>query len=77
MIDKVSRLAVYFAVCLLKIFRMFRVILGPRACRFYPTCTDYALGSLKKFGILKGSYLSVKRVCKCHPFNRGGYDPVK
>jgi hypothetical protein len=50
-------------------------ILGPR-CRFYPTCSNYAITALKKHGIIKGGALSIKRLLRCHPFNKGGYDPV-
>lgn len=50
-------------------------ILGPR-CRFYPTCSNYAVEALTKHGIIKGGFLTLKRLLKCHPFNKGGYDPV-
>lgn len=49
--------------------------LGPH-CRFYPTCSNYAMESLIKFGIFKGSKLTLKRVLKCHPWNPGGTDLV-
>lgn len=47
------------------------------SCRFYPTCSQYAIDALVSYGFFKGSFLSIKRIFKCHPFNRGGYDPVK
>ncbi|MFH1152547.1 MAG: membrane protein insertion efficiency factor YidD [Pseudomonadota bacterium] len=50
-------------------------LLGP-ACRFYPSCSHYAFEAVSTYGSLKGSYLAVKRVLKCHPFHPGGYDPV-
>jgi len=50
---------------------------GKASCRFYPTCSEYAVLSITKYGVLKGSFLSVKRILKCHPFHPGGYDPVK
>lgn len=46
-------------------------------CRFYPTCSQYALQAVKKYGAIKGVYLAFKRIIKCHPFNKGGYDPLK
>lgn len=46
-------------------------------CRFYPTCSEYALEAYTKYGVLKGTFLSLKRLLKCHPFHRGGYDPLK
>jgi putative membrane protein insertion efficiency factor len=48
----------------------------PSSCRFYPTCSEYAYESIEKHGILKGGWLAIKRITKCHPFHKGGYDPV-
>ncbi|WP_088013604.1 membrane protein insertion efficiency factor YidD [Gottfriedia acidiceleris] len=48
----------------------------PPSCRFYPTCSHYGLEALQTHGALKGSYLTTKRILKCHPFHPGGYDPV-
>jgi len=45
-------------------------------CRFYPSCSQYAIESLEKHGALKGSFLSIKRLLRCHPFAHGGCDPV-
>ena len=45
-------------------------------CRFYPTCSDYALEALDRHGAARGSLLAAKRLCKCHPYHPGGYDPV-
>lgn len=61
---------------LIKGYRFFVSPLKSPCCRFVPTCSEYALEAVKKYGALKGSYLAVKRICKCHPFHRGGYDPV-
>lgn len=47
------------------------------SCRFYPTCSQYAIDAITKYGIIKGSFISIKRILKCHPFHPGGYDPVK
>ncbi|MCI5605179.1 MAG: membrane protein insertion efficiency factor YidD [Clostridia bacterium] len=49
---------------------------GGACCRFIPTCSQYALEALEKYGAIKGTYLSVRRILKCHPFHEGGYDPV-
>jgi putative membrane protein insertion efficiency factor len=49
--------------------------LGPR-CRFHPSCSNYALEALEVHGALRGSWLAVRRVGRCHPFNPGGFDPV-
>ncbi|MDD4005174.1 MAG: membrane protein insertion efficiency factor YidD [Elusimicrobiaceae bacterium] len=61
---------------LVKSFSLLRPLLGGRACRFVPTCTQYALTALDRHGPVKGSYLAVRRVLRCHPFNPGGWDPV-
>ena len=56
---------------------LIRPILGPRGvCRFTPTCSEYARQAITKYGALKGTYLSLVRLLKCHPFHKGGYDPV-
>lgn len=49
----------------------------PGKCRFYPTCSSYTLQAIEKYGALKGLYLGIKRISKCHPFHPGGYDPLK
>jgi len=50
-------------------------LLGPR-CRFFPSCSSYAEEAIEKHGIAKGGWLATKRICRCHPFNEGGFDPV-
>lgn len=55
--------------------RLISPLLGPR-CRFYPSCSSYAIEAVERFGPIKGSALAVHRICRCHPLNPGGFDPV-
>jgi len=66
------------ALILLSIFGLLvRPLLGPRGvCRFTPTCSQYAKEAINKYGVLKGGWLTVVRLSKCHPFHVGGYDPL-
>ena len=61
------------------LIRLYQLLLSPLLganCRFEPTCSTYASEAIKRFGILKGGYLSLRRLIKCHPFHEGGCDPV-
>ncbi len=49
----------------------------PKSCRFYPTCSEYSVQAVQKYGVLKGLCKAAGRISRCHPFNPGGYDPVK
>ena len=51
--------------------------LFPQSCRFFPTCSEYAIEAIERYGPLKGTYLGLRRVLRCHPFHPGGFDPVK
>ena len=64
-------------IFLIRAYQRFISPIKPFAtCRFIPTCSEYALQAVEKYGALKGSYLAVKRILKCHPFHDGGFDPV-
>ncbi|AFY36688.1 UPF0161 protein yidD [[Leptolyngbya] sp. PCC 7376] len=57
----------------------YRVLISPlfpASCRFQPTCSQYALDAVEEYGVLRGSWLAIKRILRCHPFAEGGYDPV-
>jgi len=62
---------------LIKFYRMFISPLKPPSCRYIPTCSEYALIAVEKYGALRGGWMAVKRILRCHPFHKGGYDPVK
>lgn len=74
----------YLVVSLIKIYQktispdhgIFKFLYPNGFCRFSPTCSQYGLEAIKKHGIFKGGFLTTKRVLKCNPFNKGGYDPV-
>ncbi len=63
-------------ILLVKGYRKFISPLFPPSCRFRPTCSQYTLEAIEKFGALQGSWLGLKRILSCHPFHTGGYDPV-
>jgi putative membrane protein insertion efficiency factor len=61
------------------ILRAYQLLLSPmlgQNCRFYPSCSSYAIEALQTHGAARGSYLAARRVCRCHPWNEGGPDPV-
>jgi putative membrane protein insertion efficiency factor len=63
-------------VLLIKLYQItLSPLLGPK-CRFTPSCSQYAVEALKKYGVFKGAWLAVKRISKCHPWGGHGYDPV-
>ena len=49
----------------------------PPSCRFYPTCSEYSVQALEKYGVIKGGTKSIWRILRCNPFNKGGYDPIE
>jgi len=61
---------------LIKLYKKFLSPLFPKRCRFYPSCSSYAIEALEKYGFFKGVFLAIKRIVKCHPFHSGGYDPL-
>ncbi|MCG3086270.1 membrane protein insertion efficiency factor YidD [Anoxybacillus sp. LAT_35] len=63
-------------ILLIRFYQRFISRLKPPTCRFYPTCSHYGLEAIRRFGALKGGYLTIKRILKCHPFHPGGFDPV-
>ena len=67
----------YFFIAPIKVYRRVLSPLKPQpTCRFHPTCSAYAIEAITQHGVLKGCYLAIKRILKCHPFHPGGFDPV-
>ena len=67
-------------IIMIFIIRFYQICLSPligKNCRFIPTCSEYAIDAINEHGILKGTYLSTKRILKCHPFHPGGLDEVE
>lgn len=66
----------YIFIYLIKFYRKFISPLKKPSCRFYPTCSQYAIEAIGKYGAVYGGFLAVKRILRCNPFNKGGHDPV-
>jgi putative membrane protein insertion efficiency factor len=67
----------WIAVHLLKFYKYVISPMLPPACRFTPTCSEYTVEAIGRYGFVKGVWLGVKRLSRCHPFSEGGYDPVR
>ncbi len=65
------------ALATLRGYQRFVSPLLPRACRFQPSCSCYSYDAMERYGLLKGSLMTMKRLLRCHPFHPGGFDPVK
>ncbi|ABW20404.1 membrane protein insertion efficiency factor YidD [Alkaliphilus oremlandii] len=68
-----SRLCIF----LIQIYRKYISPLKRPSCRFHPTCSAYSMAAYERYGFFKGTYLTLKRILKCHPFHPGGYDPLR
>ncbi|MBQ4229442.1 MAG: membrane protein insertion efficiency factor YidD [Bacteroidaceae bacterium] len=75
-IRKPSDVVTWLLILFVRIYQRFISPLTPPSCRFTPTCSQYAIEALRKYGPLKGLWLAVKRLLRCHPWGGSGYDPV-
>jgi putative membrane protein insertion efficiency factor len=72
----IRRIAIAPPVGLVRFYQVCISPLKPASCRFTPTCSQYALEALRKYGPFKGSWLALRRILRCHPWGGSGYDPV-
>ena len=72
----INKILTYPLILFLKIYQLFISPIIGQNCRYLPTCSEYTIECLKQFGIIKGTFLSFKRISKCHPWGNHGYDPV-
>ncbi len=66
----------HLVVAVIRFYQRFISPLKGPTCRFQPTCSQYAVEAIERFGVFKGGWLAVRRIARCHPFHPGGYDPV-
>jgi putative membrane protein insertion efficiency factor len=67
----------YVFIYIIKLYKKFISPMFAPSCRFYPTCSTYAVQSLTKYGVIKGGAKAIWRILRCNPYNKGGYDPLK
>jgi len=67
----------YLVLDFLRLYKTFLSPFLPPSCRFTPTCSEYAMSSIEKYGVIRGTWLAAKRILRCQPFCKGGYDPIK
>jgi len=75
--EKVSEILKILVISLIKFYQKAISPSLPRTCRFYPTCSNYSVEAIEKYGVLKGGIMSLWRILRCNPFSKGGYDPVR
>ena len=76
LIDILKKTLVGAAIFGIRIYQVSKGFFLPPSCRFHPTCSEYAADALRKYGPARGAWKAVKRICRCHPFHSGGYDPA-
>jgi len=75
-VNFISKALTCFIVYIIKFYKFFVSPIMPPSCKYYPTCSVYSIQAINRFGLIKGGYLSLKRILSCNPFSSGGLDPV-
>ena len=73
---RIRRILAWPLIALVRFYQLFISPLLPPSCRYTPTCSQYALEALRRYGPIKGGWLALRRILRCHPFGGSGYDPV-
>ncbi|MFV0438601.1 MAG: membrane protein insertion efficiency factor YidD [Desulfopila sp.] len=75
--NRITRLPRFLLLGLIRGYQYCISPLFPPSCRFIPSCSTYTIQAIEKYGVLRGGFLGLRRILRCHPFSRGGYDPVR
>lgn len=75
-VERISRLCRLSFIGLIKLYRLFISPILGQHCRFYPSCSQYTMDAIASRGVVMGIYLGCRRLCRCHPWHPGGYDPA-
>ena len=72
----INRIVIFPVIAFVRFYQLFVSPIIGQNCRYLPTCSEYTVECLKHFGLIKGTFLSIKRIFKCHPWGNHGYDPI-
>lgn len=75
--NTLSKIIITIPIFFIKIYQKLLSPIFGSCCRFYPSCSNYYIEALKQHGIMRGSWIGIKRILSCHPYSKGGYDPIK
>jgi len=72
----IDRMVCKLFICFIKLYQITLSPFMGRSCRYLPTCSNYGIAALQRHGAIRGMWLTIKRICRCHPWGGSGYDPV-